>query len=80
MVYPTLKSTVRDGRIQIFGDIELPEDAPLPVTVLDKSVSENLSLGEHLASGLRDVLIGRVTEVNTAQELTHHLDTVSGET
>ncbi|MBU0513087.1 MAG: hypothetical protein KJ638_15480 [Chloroflexi bacterium] len=80
MLYPTLKATVRDGYIQLLGNIELPEDAVLLVTVLDESVPENLSLGEHLAAGLQDMLMGRVTEVNTPQELTHHLDTVLGET
>lgn len=76
MFYPTLRATVREGKIQLLDGVELPENTTLLVTVLDESIVENLSLGEHLAAGLQDVLMSRFTEINSPQELAHHLDTV----
>lgn len=75
-MYPTLRATVRQGRVELLEDITLPEDATLLITVLDDSVLEALSLGDHLIAGLQDVMLGRVTEVNTPEELDHHLDVV----
>ena len=34
----------------------------------------------HLAAGLQDVLLGRVTEIGNAAELNEHLDAVFNET
>lgn len=80
MLYPTLKATVREGRIQLLDSVELPENATLLVTILDESIVENLSLGEHLAVGLQNVLMGQFTEINSPKELAYHLDTVLSET
>jgi hypothetical protein len=38
MVYPTLKGTVLDGKIQLIDEIELPENALVLVTVVDDTV------------------------------------------
>ena len=78
-MYPTLKATVRQGQIQLLEEANLPENATLLVIVLDDIAPENLTLGDHLVAGLQDVLLGRVTEVSTAEELAHHLDTVFNE-
>lgn len=80
MLYPTLKATVREGRIQLLDSVELPENATLLVTVLDESIVENLSLGEHLVVGLQNALMGQFTEINSPKELACHLDTVLSET
>ena len=76
MVYPTLRATVREGRIQLMDQINLPENAFLLVTIVDENAVETLSLGERLAGGLQDILHNRVTLVNTTQALTAHLDKV----
>ena len=76
MVYPTLKATVRKGKIQLLDPIQLPENAVLLVTIMEEEVTEALSLGEHLIAGLQDKLAGRTTLVETSQELSLHLDTL----
>ncbi len=40
---------------------------------------ENFTLGEHLVAGLQDIILGRVTQVNTQAELTQHLDSIFAE-
>ena len=78
MVYPTLRATVRKGKIQLLDKVQLPENALILVTVMDEAAIDSLTLGERLAAGLQDVLLGRVTEVETAQEIRSHLDKVLG--
>ena len=78
MVYPTLRATVRKGKIQLLDEVKLPENALVLVTVMDEAAIDSLTLGELLAAGLQDVLLGRVTEVKTAQEIRSHLDKVLG--
>ena len=78
MVYPTLRATVRKGKIQLLDKVQLPENALILVTVMDEAAIDSLTLGERLAAGLQDVLLGRVTEVKTAQEIRSHLDKVLG--
>ena len=74
MVYPTLRATVRKGKIQLLDEVKLPENALVLVTVMDESVVDSLTLGEQLAAGLQDILLGRFTEVRSPQELKSHLD------
>lgn len=78
MVYPTLRATVRNGKIQLLDEVKLPENALVLVTVMDEAAIDSLTLGERLAAGLQDVLLGRVTEVKTAQDIRSHLDKVLG--
>jgi len=76
MIYPTLKATVRKGKIQLLDPVDLPENAVLLVTVMEDEAMEVLPLGEHLVAGLQDRLVGRATLVETPEELTYHLDTL----
>ena len=78
MIYPTLRATVRKGKIQLLDEVQLPENALILVTVMDEAALESLMLGERLAAGLQDVLLGNVTEVTTDQEMKSHLDKVLG--
>lgn len=75
-MYTTIKATVRKGKIELLESVNLPEDATLLVTFLDDVSLENLTLGEHLVSGLQDVLEGRYDEVTTSQELEQHLENI----
>ncbi len=75
MIYPTVKATVKQGQIKFLDDTELPENSTLLITILEHGVSTH-TLGEHLISGLEDVLAGQVTEAATNSELTYHLDTI----
>ena len=74
MIYPTLRATVHKGRIQLLDDVHLPEDALILVTVMDDTALDSLTLGEHMAAGLQDILLRRVTALETSQELASHLD------
>ena len=76
MIYPTLRATVRNGKIQLLDDIKLPEDAAILVTIMDENSMSTLTAGERLAAGLQDILLGRLTEVNTPEEMSVHLDAV----
>ena len=76
MIYPTLRATVRNGRIELLDDVQLPENAEILVTILDETPLESLTLGEHLAAGLQDILLGRVSRADTPEELASHLDAV----
>lgn len=76
MIYPTLRATVHNGRIELLDNIQLPENAQILVTILDETPLESLTLGEHLAAGLQDVLLGRVTQADTPEELISHLNVV----
>ena len=76
MIYPTLRATVRKGKIQLLDEVQLPENALILVTVMDEIAIESLTLGEHLATGLQDILLGRVAETQTSQELASHLEEV----
>jgi hypothetical protein len=78
MVYPTLRATVHNGKIQLLDNVKLPEDAVIFVTVMDASLMDSLTTGERLAAGLQDILMGRFTEVNTSEEMSAHLDRVFG--
>jgi len=78
MVYPTLRATVRKGKIQLLDEVQLPENALILVTVMDEAAVDSLSLGERLAAGLQDALLGRFTEVKTPQEMNAHLNNVLG--
>ena len=79
MIYPTLRATVRKGKIQLLDEMQLPENALILVTVMDESAIDSLTLGERLAAGLQDVLLGRVVELNTPQDMKSHLDKILGE-
>lgn len=79
MIYPTLRATVRKGKIQLLDNISLPEDALLLVTIMDEMAVETLSLGERMAAGLQDILLDRITRVDTPRALTAHLDKVLNE-
>ena len=76
MMYPTLRATVRKGKIELLDKVRLPDNAVVLVTVMDEAALESLTLGERLAAGLQDVLMGRVSEARTAKELASHLDQV----
>jgi len=76
MVYPTLRATVHNGKIQLIDHVKLPEDAVIFVTIMDESIMSSLTAGERLAAGLQDILLGRFTEVNTPVEMSAHLDRV----
>lgn len=76
MIYPTLRATVHKGKIQLLEKVKLPENAQILVTIMDETALDSLTLGEHLASGLQDILLGRVTQAKTPAELVSHLDTV----
>lgn len=79
MIYPTLRATVHNGKIQLLEDIKLPEDAAILVTIMDENSMSMLTAGEKLAAGLQDILLGRITKVNSAKELSAHLDAVFGD-
>lgn len=79
MIYPTLRATVRKGKIQLLDEMQLPENALILVTVMDETVMQSLTLGERLAAGLQDILLDRIVEVNTSEEMTSHLDEILGE-
>ena len=74
MIYPTLRATVHKGKIQLLDEIKLPENALILVTVMDEAAIDSLTLGERLAAGLQDILLGRFTEANTAREVKSHLE------
>lgn len=76
MIYPTLRATGRNGKIQLLDDIKLPEDAAVLVTIMDENSMSTLTAGERLAAGLQDILLGRLTEVSTPEEMSVHLDAV----
>ncbi len=79
MIYPTLRATVRNGKIQLLEDIKLPEDTAILVTIMDENSMSMLTAGERLAAGLQDILLGRFTQVNTLKEMSAHLDAVFGD-
>ena len=76
MIYPTLRATVHKGRIQLLDKFQLPENAQILVTIMDETALDSLTLGEHLAAGLQDILLGRVTQAETPEELASHLEAV----
>jgi hypothetical protein len=76
MIYPTLRATVHNGRIELLDDVQLPENAKILVTIMDETPLNSLTLGEHLAAGLQDILLGRVTRAETPGEVASHLDIV----
>lgn len=78
MIYPTLRATVRKGKIQLIDEAKLPENALILVTVMDEAAVESLTIGERIAAGLQDILFGRTVEVNSLQEMNAHLDNVLG--
>lgn len=78
MIYPTLRATVHKGKIQLMDDVRLPENALVLVTVMDEAAVDSLTLGERLAAGLQDILLGRFTEVKTPQEMKSHLNKILG--
>jgi len=79
MIYPTIRATVRRGKIQILDDVDLPEDATLLITVLEENAWDAFTLGEHLIMGLEDILAGQIVEASTSDELGRHLDTLFDE-
>ena len=78
MVYPTLRATVRKGKIQLLDNAKLPENALVLVTVMDEAAVESLTLGERIAAGLQDILFDRVMPVKTDRDLRAHLDRILG--
>ncbi|NOX61458.1 MAG: hypothetical protein GXP42_05870 [Chloroflexi bacterium] len=75
-MYPTLKATVRKGKIELLDDVTLPENATLLITVMENESFESLSLGEHLIAGLEDLKAGRSTTADSMESLERHLDAV----
>ncbi|MFZ5910484.1 MAG: hypothetical protein ACOYYU_10755 [Chloroflexota bacterium] len=76
MIYPTLRATVHKGKIQLLDKVQLPENALVLVTVMDEIAMDSLTLGEHLTAGLQDILLGRVTQADSPEELASHLDEI----
>ena len=76
MIYPTLRATVHKGRIELLDKVQLPENAQILVTIMDETALDSFTLGEHLAAGLQDILLGRITQTETPGELASHLDAV----
>lgn len=76
MIYPTLRATVHKGKIQLLDKVQLPENAQILVTIMEETTLDSLTLGEHLAAGLQDILLGRVTQAKTPKELASHLEAV----
>lgn len=76
MIYPTLRATVHKGRIELLDKVQLPENAQVLVTIMDETALDSLTLSEHLAAGLQDILLGRVTSAETPEEVASHLDAV----
>jgi hypothetical protein len=76
MIYPTLRATVHKGKIQLLDKVQLPENAQVLVTIMEETALDSLSLGEHLAAGLQDILLGRVTRAETPKEVASHFDAV----
>jgi hypothetical protein len=76
MIYPTLRATVHKGKIQLLDKVQLPENAQVLVTIMEETTLDSLTLGEHLAAGLQDILLGRVTQAKTPKEVASHLDAV----
>lgn len=76
MIYPTLRATVHKGKIQLLDKVQLPENAQVLVTIMEETTLDSLTLGEHLAAGLQDILLGRVTQAKTPRELASHLEAV----
>jgi hypothetical protein len=75
-MYQTIKATVRKGKIELLEEIALPENATLLVTVLENDELDKLTLGEHLAGGLQDILSGNTISVQNEMEMAHYLDAV----
>jgi len=78
-MYPTLKATVRQGKIELLESIKLPEGVQLLVTLLNEPLPAQFTLGEELIAGLQDALNGRFIRVNTPEELNKHLDSIFNE-
>jgi len=76
MIYPTLKATVRQGKIQLLDEVNLPENTVVLVTVMDDAAIDALSLGERMIASLQDILVGHVTEISSPRDLTKHLDSL----
>ena len=79
MVYPTLKATDQQGKIELIDDVPLPEDALKLVPIMNESAMNTLSLGDRIIAGLQDVLHGRVTEINTQQDLKKYFKRIFNE-
>jgi hypothetical protein len=79
MIYPTVRATVRQGQIKFFDDVDLPENATLLITVLERDAFESFTLGEHLVVGLEDILSGQTVEITTTNELQSHLNMIFNE-
>lgn len=76
MIYPTLRATVHNGKIQLLDEVQLPEDALILVTIMDENAIQSFTAGERLAAGLQDILLGRFVETSTPEEMSAHLDAV----
>ena len=88
--YMTFEASVEDGEIVLPAGIELAEGTPLLVTILqDKPISdepdhmsytdeelENMTLGEQIIAGLKDVIAGRGIRVTNEKELEAFLDSL----
>ena len=64
-MYPTLKATVRQGKIELLERIKLPEGIQLLVTLLDEPSPAQSTLGEELIAGLQDALNGHFQAIKT---------------
>lgn len=89
--YTTVLGTVRDGQIILPQNIEFPENTTVLITILeDKSKQvppadyenytdeelENMTVGEQIIAGLKDIVAGRYVTVTTKEELNNYLDDV----
>ncbi|MFN8387541.1 MAG: hypothetical protein U0X92_14140 [Anaerolineales bacterium] len=72
MIYPALRATVHSSGIELLDDIPLPENAEILVTIMDETPLESLTLGEHLAAELQDILLGRVSRATRPKVIFSH--------
>lgn len=89
--YTTVLGTVRDGQIILPQNIDVPENTTVLITILeDKSKQlppadyenyteeelENMTVGEQIIAGLKDIVAGRTTRVESAEDLERFLDSI----
>ncbi len=76
-MYQTLKATVRNGKIELLEDIELPDETPILITILRDLMPP--SVGSNIIRGSEDALVGQTVTVRREAELLAHLHQVFSE-
>lgn len=89
--YTTIRAFVRGGEIVLPEGIELAENTPLLVTILQEAVEvpaepahlsyteaeiDQMTFGEQLIAGLQDIVAGRGVRVTNKEELEAFLDSL----